>query len=59
MGPLEDCVESTEAEEMAEEVVELTNLLVLGEEEVGSAIQLMPTDDDNVPAQENIPESSN
>ena len=52
-------MESTEAEDMAEEVVELTNLLVLGEEEVGSAIQLMPTDDDNVPAQENIPESSN
>ena len=34
-GPVEERVEVVEVEEMAEEVVELANLTVLGEDEVG------------------------
>ena len=44
---------------MREEVAELTSLAVLDEDEVWLAMQLMPTDDDNYAAQENVPEIKN
>ena len=44
---------------MTEEVAELTSLAVLDEDEVWLAMQLMPTDDDNYAAQENVPEITN
>ena len=44
---------------MAEEVVDLKKLAVLGEDEVGLVMQLVPIDDDNAPAPENVPEISN
>ena len=39
--------------------MELANLAVLGEDEVGLAIYLIPTNDNNAPAPENMPESKN
>ena len=42
-----------------EEVVELANLAVLGEDKVGLEMQLVPTDDENSPAPENLSASSN
>ena len=46
-------------EEMATEVVELVNLAVLGDDEVGLEMQFMPTDDEKAPAAENVPASKN
>ena len=40
-------MEVVEVEDMAEEVVDLANLEVLGGDEVGLEIQIMNTDDDN------------
>ena len=52
-------MEAAEVEEMEEEVVELANLSVLGEEEVGLEMQLEPNNDDNTPAPYNVTESKN
>ena len=42
-------MEASEAEEMVEEVVDLANLVVLGDDEVGLAFRIIPTADDNAP----------
>ena len=42
-------MEPAEVGEIAEEVVELANLAVLGEDEVGLAMQIFTTCDDNYP----------
>ena len=39
--------------------MELANLSVLGEDEVGLLIQIMPTDDDNALTPENVPAITN
>ena len=43
---------------MAEEVVEIENLAVLGEDEVGLAMNLVRNDDNDASAPENVPEIS-
>ena len=48
-GTLQDHVDPEEVEDMAEGLVELTNLAVLGEDEIGLEIQLMQTDDEIAP----------
>ena len=58
-GIVEECVEVVEAEEVEEEVVELINLAVLDEDEVGLEIQFIPNDYANDPAPENVPASTN
>ena len=44
---------------MEEEVVELAKLAVLGEDEVGLIIYIVPTNDENSPNPENVPEIPN
>ena len=48
-------MEIVEVEDMADEVVELANVAVLGEDEVGLTMQLIPNDDDNATSPENVP----
>ena len=43
-------MDPSEVEEMSEEVVELANLELLGEDEVGFAMQLVSADDEHAPA---------
>ena len=52
-------MEAEEAEEMSEEEVELVNLAVLGEDYFGLVMHLIPANDDNSTASENVPESTN
>ena len=44
---------------MAEEVVKLSDLAVLGNDEVGSLIHLVPTNYNNAPSPKNVPASTN
>ena len=45
-------------EEMADKVVELANLAVLGEDEIGLAMHIVLNDDENAPSLENVPAST-
>ena len=45
-------------EEMADKVVELANLAVLGEDEIGLAMHIVLNDDENAPSPENVPAST-
>ena len=51
-------MEALVAEEMVGEVMELKILALLGEDEVGLAIQLVRTNDDNSTAPKNFPTST-